>query len=147
LIKIIQFLNDILKSELAGMNQHLCHARMREHWGYFQLPVHNADQSAIAAGKLIERILALRDTPDLTGMERLIRVGRNVKEQLESDLALQAGKIPKLNAAIAHAANVQDKLSSELFKEILTHAEERVDCLEGQLHIISEIGLDGYLAS
>jgi bacterioferritin len=147
LIELIQFLNEILKSELAGMNQHLCHARMRDSWGYFQLPAHDTDQSAVMAGKLIERILALRDTPDLTGMERLIRVGRNVKAQLENDLALEVDRIPKLNAAIAHATDVQDERSGHLIKEVLAHAEERVDCLEGQLHIISEIGLEGYLVS
>jgi len=51
-----------------------------------------------------------------------------------------------LNAAIKYATEVGDNASRELFKEILVEEEEHVDHLEGQLHAISEIGIENYLA-
>ncbi|MEO8128469.1 MAG: ferritin-like domain-containing protein, partial [Bryobacteraceae bacterium] len=59
--------------------------------------------------------------------------------------ALELDAIPRLNAAIKYSAEVGDNASRELFKEILVDEEEHVDHLEGQLHAISEIGLENYL--
>jgi bacterioferritin len=73
-------------------------------------------------------------------------VGANVKAQLENDLALELDAVPRLNAAIKTAASLGDNGSLELFKKILLDEEHHIDYLEGQLHIVEEIGLDNYLA-
>ena len=73
-------------------------------------------------------------------------MGTNVKAQLESDLAIELDALPRLNAAIKTATELGDNASRELFEQILIDEEEHVDYLEGQLHIITEIGLDKYLS-
>ena len=97
------------------------------------------------AEKLMDRILFLEGTPNMTDIGP-IKIGVDVKAQLESDLALELDALPRLNAAIKHATEVGDNASRELFEQILIDEEEHVDYLEGQLHVIGEIGLDNYLA-
>lgn len=146
--KVIQFLNEVLKSELTAINQYFLHAKMCETWGYFRLAEYNRKESLeemIHAEKLMTRILFLEGTPNMTEIGP-IKVGKNVKTQLESDLALELDAIPRLNAAIKYTVEVGDNASRELFKEILVDEEEHIDHLEGQLHAISEIGIENYLA-
>jgi bacterioferritin len=75
-----------------------------------------------------------------------IKIGKNVKGQLDNDLALELAAVHHLNSAIRQAVEVGDNASRALFEEILKDEEEHVDYLEGQLHAIEEIGLDNYLA-
>jgi bacterioferritin len=75
-----------------------------------------------------------------------IKIGANVKAQLESDLAIELDALPRLNAAIKTATELGDNASRELFEQILIDEEEHVDHLEGQLHVIAEIGLEQYLS-
>jgi bacterioferritin len=51
-----------------------------------------------------------------------------------------------LNAGIQRARELGDNGSRELFEKILLDEEHHIDYLEGQLHIVEEIGLDNYLA-
>jgi bacterioferritin len=146
--QVLQHLNEVLKAELTAINQYFLHAKMCENWGYLRLAGYNRKESIDEmkhADKLMERILFLEGTPNMTDIFP-IKIGRNVKEQLENDLALELDALPRLNAAIKHATEVGDNASRELFEEILIDEEHHVDYLEGQLHIISEIGLDNYLA-
>ncbi len=146
--KVIVFLNEVLKAELTAINQYFLHAKMCETWGYYRLAEYHRKESIeemVHAEKLMTRILFLEGTPNMTEIGP-IKVGKNVKAQLESDLALELDALPRLNAAIKHATEVGDNASLELFKEILVDEEEHVDYLEGQLHAISEIGLENYLA-
>jgi bacterioferritin len=69
-----------------------------------------------------------------------------VKEQLESDLALEMDAVTRLNVAVAVAAAANDNVSRALFEKILVDEDQHVDHLEGQLHIINEIGLSSFLA-
>ena len=52
----------------------------------------------------------------------------------------------RLNTAVKVATQAGDNVSSQLFSKILADEDHHVDYLEGQLHIIGEIGLDNYLA-
>ena len=70
----------------------------------------------------------------------------DVKEQLESDLALEMDAVVRLNTAVKVATKAGDNVSGQLFGKILADEDHHVDYLEGQLHIISEVGLDNYLA-
>lgn len=100
----------------------------------------------VHAEKLMTRILFLDGTPNMTEIGP-IKIGKNVRAQLENDLALELDALPRLNAAIKYATEAGDNASRELFKQILVDEEEHVDHLEGQLHAISEIDLENYLAS
>jgi bacterioferritin len=75
-----------------------------------------------------------------------INVGKNVKAQFESDLALELRAVKQLNHAIELSVEVGDNASRALFEEILRDEEHHVDYLEGQLHAIEEVGLDNFLA-
>lgn len=146
--EVIKFLNEVLKAELTAINQYFLHSKMCEQWGYFRLAEYNRKESIeemVHAEKLMQRILYLEGTPNMTEIGP-IRIGKDVRAQLESDLALEADAIPRLNAAIKYCTETGDNGSRELFKEILVDEEEHLDYLEGQLHAIQEIGLDNYLA-
>src|SRR4029077_6981793 len=146
--KVIAILNEILKAELTAINQYFLHAKMCENWGYYRLAGKNREESIsemVHAEKLMQRILFLEGTPNMTEIGP-IKVGANVKAQLESDLALELDALPRLNAGIKAATELGDNASRELFEQILVDEEEHVDYLEGQLHVIAEIGLDNYLA-
>ena len=97
------------------------------------------------AEALMERILYLDGMPTMSELFPL-RIGRNVKEQIENDLALELDAIPRLNRGIALCVQVADNGTRELLVKILTDEEHHVDFLEAQLHMIQEIGLDNYLA-
>jgi len=146
--QILKFLNEVLKAELTAINQYFLHAKMCENWGYQRLAEYNRKESIsemVHAEKLMQRILFLEGTPNMTEIGP-IKVGANVKAQLESDLALELDALPRLNAGIKAATELGDNASRELFEQILVDEEEHVDYLEGQLHVIAEVGLDNYLA-
>ncbi len=146
--QILTYLNEALKAELTAINQYFLHARMCENWGYLRLAARNRAESIDEmkhADLLMERILFLEGTPNMSEMFP-IKVGANVKAQLESDLRLELDAVPRLRQAIKASIEAGDHGSKELFEKILVDEEHHVDYLEGQLHIIGEIGLENYLA-
>jgi len=146
--EVIEFLKEVLKAELTAINQYFLHAEMCENWGYYALSKHTrqeAFEEMRHAEALIERILFLESLPNLREMFAL-RVGQDVKAQLENDLALELEAIPRLNKAIAKAVEVGDNASRELFEKILVDEEEHVDWLEAQLGMIEQMGLGVYLS-
>src|SRR5258708_31101183 len=89
--KVIALLNEALKEELTAINQYFLHAEMCENWHYSRLGDYIKKQSIDEmkhAETLIERILFLDATPNMTELMKLT-VGKNVKEQLAGDLALE----------------------------------------------------------
>jgi bacterioferritin len=131
------------------INQYFLHGKMCNNWGYFRLGAHYRKESIeemVHAEKLIDRILFLDGTPNMTDVGK-INVGTNVKSQFESDLALEMHAVKHLNQAIKVATEVGDNASRALFEDILFDEEEHVDYLEGQLHAIDEMGIENYLAT
>ena len=146
--KVLEHLSIALKAELTAINQYFLHAKMNENWGYFRLAQHYRKESIeemVHAEKLMNRILFLDGTPNMTDIGP-IKVGKNVKAQLENDLVLELDAVKHLNGAIKHATSVGDSASRALLEEILIDEEEHVDYLEGQLHAIGEISLENYLS-
>ena len=146
--KVIAQLNDALRSELIAINQYFLHAEMCENWGYSKLSAFIKKQSIDEmkhAEKLMERILFLDAAPSL-GMKLPLKVGSSVKDQIESDLALEHEAFKQYNDAIRICAEEGDNTSRELFKTLLTDEEQHIDFLETQLHVIGEIGIENYLA-
>jgi bacterioferritin len=146
--KVIAELNSALKEELTAINQYFLHAEMCENWKYSKLGDFIKKQSIDEmkhAEVLIERILFLDATPNLTELMQL-SVGKNVREQLESDLKLEIGAVAQYNAAIKVATDAGDNASRELFERLLKDEESHVDWLEAQLHQIKEIGYERYLS-
>src|ERR1051326_5963817 len=119
--KVIATLQEALKEELTAINQYFLHAEMCENWHYDKLGDYIKKQSIDEmkhAEVLIERILFLDGTPNLTELMKL-NVGQNVKEQLESDLKLEVGAVAMYNRAIETARQAGDNASRELFERLL----------------------------
>ncbi len=145
--KVIAALNEALTEELGAINQYFLHAEMCENWHYDKLGSYIKKQSIDEmkhAEVLIERLLFLDATPNMTETMTL-SVGRNVKEQLESDLKLEVGAVAMYNRAIQIAREEGDNASRELFERLLKDEESHVDWLEAQMHQIAELGYERYL--
>jgi bacterioferritin len=146
--KVIEALNEALHEELTAINQYFLHAEMCENWHYDRLGELIKKQSIGEmkhAEVLIERILFLDGTPNLTKHIDLT-IGRNVKEQIESDLKLEVDAVAMYNRAIETARQERDNASRELFEHLLKDEEEHVDWLEAQIHQINELGYERYLS-
>lgn len=146
--KVIAALNEALKEELTAINQYFIHAEMCENWHFGRLGDFIKKQSIDEmkhAEALIERILFLDAEPNLTEPMTL-SVGKNVREQLESDLKLEIGAVALYNEAIKIAREAGDNASRELFERLLKDEEEHVDWLEAQVYQIGELGYERYLS-
>lgn len=144
----MEHLGVALRAELTAINQYFLHAKMNENWGYQRLAQHYRQESIeemIHAEKLMSRILFLDGTPNMTDIGP-IKIGSDVKSQIENDMALELAAVAHLNTAFKDARELGDNASSALFEEILVEEEEHVDYLEGQLHAISQRGIENYLA-
>jgi bacterioferritin len=145
-VQVVAQLNQALKEELTAINQYFLHAEMCHNWGYHGLGDFIKKQSIDEmkhAEELIERILFLDATPQMELME--LKVGVNVKGQLEADLQLEVNAVAMYNKAIQIARDAGDDQSRELFSRLLKDEEEHVDWLESQLHMIKEMGYERYL--
>jgi bacterioferritin len=146
--KVIAVLNQVLKAELTAINQYFLHAEMCENWGYEKLAKHTRGESIEEmqhAEKLIEHILFRDGTPNMSDYFK-INIGQNVKAQIENDLQVEYDAVKRLNEGIATCVTAGDNGSRELLEGILTDEEEHIDWLEAQLHSISEMGIENYLA-
>jgi len=145
--KVIALLNEALKEELTAINQYFLHAEMCENWHYSRLGDYVKKQSIDEmkhAEVLIERILFFDATPNMTELMQL-SVGKNVKEQIESDLKLEIAAVAFYNNAAKVAREEGDNGSRELFERLLKDEESHVDWLEAQLNQIGEMGYERYL--
>ncbi len=146
--KVIATLNEVLKAELTAINQYFLHAEMCENWGYEKLAKHTRKESIEEmqhAERLMERILYLDGTPNMSDYFK-INIGANVKEQLQNDLNVEYDAVKRLNRGVALCVQLGDNGSRDLLESILTDEEEHIDWLEAQLHAISEMGIENYLA-
>jgi bacterioferritin len=145
--KVIVELNRALKEELTAISQYFLHAEMCENWKYEKLGQYIKKQSIDEmkhAEALIERILFLDGTPSMSEALQ-INVGRNVKEQIASDLKLELEAVEMYNRSVRIAREEGDNASSELFERLLKDEEDHVDWLEAQLHQMEEMGYERYL--
>ena len=147
--KVIEHLNTVLKNELTAINQYFLHSRMLKDWGLHKLGDYEYGESIDEmkhADAIIERVLFLEGLPNLQDLGRL-RIGENVPEILEADLALEMDAIPDLRDGIAYCEEIRDYVTREIFDRILESEEEHVDFLETQLGLVDKLGLENYLQS
>jgi len=146
--QVIGVLNQVLRKELTGINQYFIHAKMCENWGYGKLKKVLWDESIGEmkhADKVIERILFLEGTPNITAYDK-ISVGSGVKQQLENDLGLETAALTVLRPGIKTCLEASDDATRELLEHILVEEEKHVDRIETQLHQTEEVGYQNYLA-
>ncbi|MBV8052420.1 MAG: bacterioferritin, partial [Acidobacteriaceae bacterium] len=68
------------------------------------------------------------------------------KAQIQNDLNVEYDAVKRLNDGIETCVKASDNGSRELLEELLVDEEEHIDYLEAQLHAISEMGIENYLA-
>ncbi len=145
--EVLDVLAEMLKEELGAVNQYFLHSEMCENWGYTRLS-ESIKKQAIGEMKhaeiLIERILFLEGMPNMGDLPRL-SIGKDVKQQLENDLAVEKNAVAEYNKAVATARKAGDNASADLLETLLKDEEEHVDFLETQLSLIHDLGLENYL--
>jgi bacterioferritin len=144
--KVIEYLNRGLRSELTAINQYWLHYRMLDDWGYKDLAKKWRAESIEEmqhADKFVTRILFLEGFPNLQVLDPL-RIGQNVKEVLESDLAAEYDARTLYQEAATHCQSVKDYPSRELFEELMADEEGHIDFLETQLDLVKQVGLELY---
>ncbi len=146
---IIDALNDVLTRELTAINQYFLHARMLQDWGLAKLGRLEYEASIDEmkhADELIKRILFLEGLPNVQKIGK-IRIGQNVKEVMEADLAVEHEAVPALKDHIKLCEAEGDYVSRDLFTSILASEEEHVDWLETQLGLYNKVGEQNFIQS
>jgi len=147
---VIDALNQLLAYELAAMDQYFIHSRMYQDWGLEKLYEridHEFDDEKSHASALIERILFLEGTPDMTKREGLV-IGTDVPSMLESDLRVEYAVGKALKEVIALCEKEQDYVTREMLEKLLDDTEEdHAYWLEQQLRLIKMLGIQNYLQS
>jgi bacterioferritin len=144
--KVIEFLNAALRSELTAVSQYWLHYRLQEDWGFGRIAAKSREESIEEmhhADKLIERIIFLGGHPNLQKLDAL-RIGQNLKETLEADLAAEHEARTLYIEARDHCEAVKDYVSKALFEELIADEEGHIDFIETQLELQETIGDANY---
>lgn len=148
--KIIAELNRLLTCELTAMDQYFVHSKMYEDWGIGKLHAriaHEFEDEKDHASKLIDRILFLEGTPDVSKRDAL-RIGNNVKDMLANDLELEYDVAKALKEVIALCETERDYQTRDTLMFLLEETEnDHIYWLEQQLGLIDRIGIQNYQQS
>ena len=145
--KVIDALNAGLTIELTAINQYFVQAKMCKNWGLNRLGAKHYSESIGEmkhAEMLIDRILFLEGVPEIARYD-VIRVGTDVPEQFDYDLALESSGVKAYNNAVSLCIAENDGGSRDMLEKILVESEEHVDWLETQIDLIKRLGLQNYL--
>ncbi|MEO3997685.1 bacterioferritin [Mesorhizobium sp. CAU 1732] len=144
--RIIERLNEALFLELGAVNQYWLHYRLLDDWGYTKLAKKERAESIEEmhhADKIIERIIFLEGHPNLQKVGAL-RIGQNVKEVLEADLAGEYDARTSYKKSREICQELGDYVTMKLFEELLSDEEGHIDFLETQLELFEKIGAEKY---
>ncbi len=146
--EVITLLNEQLTSELTAINQYFLHAKMQANWGFTKLAEHTKKESIEEmhhAERITDRILFLEGLPNYQKLFTL-RVGQTVREQFESDLAVEHEVVERLRPGIGMCRERGDITTANIFEDILADEEDHIDYLETQLELIEKLGEQLYLS-
>jgi bacterioferritin len=97
------------------------------------------------AETVTDRILLLDGLPNYQRIGTL-RVGQTLREQFESDLALEFDVINRLKPAIIFCREKQDSTTANIFEKIVADEEDHIDYLQTQLELMEKLGEALYAA-
>ncbi len=140
--RIIERLNEALFLELGAVNQYWLHYRLLEDWGYLKLAKKEREESIEEmhhADKIVARIIFLEGHPNLQKVGPL-RIGQNVKEVLEADLAGEYDARTSYKKSREMCQELGDYVTMKLFEDLLADEEGHIDFLETQLDLLEDLG-------
>ncbi len=144
--KVIEYLNAALRSELTAVSQYWLHYRLQDDWGFGKIAAKSRGESIEEmnhADRLITRIIFLEGHPNLQKLDPL-RIGQNLKETLEADLAAENDARTLYIEARDYCVSVKDYVSKDLFEDLIGDEEGHIDFLETQLGLYETIGAANY---
>lgn len=144
--KVIDYLNKALRHELTAINQYWLHYRFLDNWGLLDMAKvwrKESIEEMEHADKFVDRILFLDGFPNLQVLDPL-KIGQDVKEIIECDLAAEIGARTLYQEAATYCHGVKDYVSRDLFEQLMKDEEDHIDFLETQLDLIKRIGLELY---
>ena len=145
---VLEFLNQVLRSELTAVHQYLLHAALCKNWGYERLHEHYshlANEEVQHSACLIDHILYLSGMPEVGQLDPVAQ-GEDVGTLFRADLDFERDDVELLRKAIAHCAKVGDFTTRHLLEHMIEDSEEHVDWFETRLRTISQVGLERFLA-
>ncbi|HZA09981.1 bacterioferritin [Mycobacterium sp.] len=145
---VLKLLNEQLTSELTAINQYFLHSKMQHNWGFTELAEHTRKESFEEmnhAEWITDRILILDGLPNY---QRLfsVRIGQTLREQFQSDLAIELDVMARLKPGIVMCREKQDTTSATLLERIVSDEETHIDYLETQLELMDKLGEELYAA-
>jgi bacterioferritin len=146
--QVLELLNEQLTSELTAINQYFLHSKMQANWGFTELAEKTrkeAFEEMQHAEKVTDRILFLEGLPNYQRLFNL-RIGQNVREQFEADLAVEREVLERLKPGITMCREKQDITTANLLEGILADEEDHIDYLETQLELMDKLGEQLYLS-
>jgi len=144
--EVIDILNKAVRHELTAVSQYWVHYRLLDDWGFGKLAKKEREESIEEmqhADKLIKRIVFLEGHPNLQTLDPL-RIGQNIKEILECDLAAEYSARALYKEARDLCRTKGDYVSMDLFEELMEAEEGHIDYLETQLSLYEDIGAQNY---
>ncbi|TXH93015.1 MAG: bacterioferritin [Rheinheimera sp.] len=147
---IIDALNVLLANELSAMDQYFIHSRTYLDWGLHKLYEridHEVTDEKAHASAIIERILFLEGTPDMSKRDAL-QIGSDVPSMLQNDLNVEYSVGKLLKQTMALCEQEQDYVTRAMLQKLLDDTEnDHAHWLEQQLRQIKLFGLPNYLQS
>jgi bacterioferritin len=144
--KVIDYLNKGLRHELTAINQYWLHYRLLANWGLNDMAKvwrKESIEEMQHADRITDRIIFLEGFPNMQVLDPL-RIGQNVKEIIECDLAAEHSARDLYQEAATHCHGVKDYVTRDLFEGLMKDEEHHIDFLETQLDLIKRIGLELY---
>jgi bacterioferritin len=144
--RVLDYLNRSLRNELTAINQYWLHFRVLDNWGYKDLAKKWREESIEEmrhADRFTSRLLFLEGLPNLQLLDPL-RIGQTVEEIQAADLALELdGRALYLEAAEC-CISIHDRVSKELYDDLLKDEEKHIDFLEIQQELVRQLGVQLY---
>ena len=145
----VDYLNFLLRGELAARDQYFLHSRRYEDLGLHVLHArmqHEMEEETQHADAILRRILFLEGEPDMR--PDAFEGGRTVEEMLRRDLDLEYRVRDNLAKGIALCERHGDYVSRQILVAQLADTEEdHTRWLEQQLRLIRMVGLENYQQS
>ena len=146
--RVIDYLNELCASELTAISQYWLHFRFSTIRAQRSLSPSNGARNRFEemrhADKLTGRILPLEGFPNMQVLDPL-RIGQTVEEILSCDLAAELSARALYTEAARYAiTSLHDRVTKELYDELLIDEEHHIDFLETQQELIRQVGVQLY---